>query len=134
MCAEPALPLVLVIEDEPIIRWDVVSELVARGWSVMAATTGEEALDLTKAHDVAVVFTDIQLGGKMCGWQVGEEVRKVRPGIPILYASGTATDHARAVDGGILFCEALRSRRSHRNLSAGLRRLVLRSSRSQQPR
>ena len=78
------------------IRCNVVDGLVARGWDVVAVATGEEALAATKNRNLAVVFTDIQLGGKMCGWQVAEELRKLRPGLPVLYASGTATDHATA--------------------------------------
>ena len=105
MCAQPTLPLVLVVEDEPLVRCDITSELLARGWAVVAVATGEEALAATEHHDIAVVFTDIRLGGKMCGWQVAEEVRKIRPGMPILYASGTATDHARLVEGGVFFAK-----------------------------
>ena len=102
MCAQP---VVLVVEDEPILRLSVESELTARGWPVAAAATGEDALALTKERDIGVVFTDIQIGGKMSGWEVAEALRKLRPGIPVLYASGTAHDHSQAVEGGVFFAK-----------------------------
>ena len=51
MCAQP---VVLVVEDEPILRLSVVSELTARGWPVAAVATGEDALALTKERDIGV--------------------------------------------------------------------------------
>ena len=49
MCAQP---VVLVVEDEPILRLSVESELTARGWPVAAVATGEDALALTKERDI----------------------------------------------------------------------------------
>jgi CheY-like chemotaxis protein len=109
MRAQPALPLVLVVDDEPIVRCNVVSELMAHGWPVMAAATGEEALALARRHDVAVLFTEVQLGAEMCGWRLAEEVRKVDPDISILYTSAKETDQARAVEGGVFFAKPYRS-------------------------
>ena len=52
MSAQPALLLALVIEDEPMIRCNVVDGLLARGWDVVAVATGEEALAATKPSAV----------------------------------------------------------------------------------
>ena len=46
---------------------------------------------------IDVLFTDIQLGGAVDGWDVGLKFRKVLPQIPVIYTSGTALRSERAV-------------------------------------
>ena len=54
--------IVLVVEDDALIRCDVVSELSAQGWDVLDAPSGDAALALAKDNRVDVLVTDIQLG------------------------------------------------------------------------
>ena len=63
MGAKPVARVALVVEDEWIVRDDIVSELKAQGWTVVEAATGEEALLLLAAREVHVLLTDIQLAG-----------------------------------------------------------------------
>lgn len=52
---------------------------------------------------VDIVFTDIQLAGKLNGWDVGEQCRGIREDIAIIYASGNANDRSLRVSGGLSF-------------------------------
>ena len=81
-------PVVLVVEDEFLVRDMIVHELVLAGFEVLEAGSAEDALDLlTKRERIDLLFTDIRLPGKS-GWQLAEDVRIRHSTIPIIYASG----------------------------------------------
>jgi CheY-like chemotaxis protein len=93
----------LVIEDEWLVRDQIVGELTAQGWLVVGIATGEDALALLADHHVDVVFTDIRLAGSISGWDVAEALRAVKPGLPVIYTSGNAPDQSRRVAGSLFF-------------------------------
>jgi CheY-like chemotaxis protein len=92
-----------VIEDEWLVRNNIVNELKERGWTVVETATGEEALALLAAHEVDVVLTDIQLAGPMTGWDVAHAARTAKPDLPVIYASANASDPLRRVAGSLFF-------------------------------
>ncbi len=97
-------PVVLVVEDEWLLREAIVATLQEAGWEVLEASSGEGALALLAAgRSINVLFTDIQLGGYLSGWDVAEAVRKARPGTPVIYASGNTVDARRRVPGSSFF-------------------------------
>ena len=90
--------VVLVVEDEWLLRDCIAAHLRAARLHILEARTGEAALALLEARKhIDVLFTDIQLGGAVDGWDVGLKFRKVLPQIPIIYTSGTALRSERAV-------------------------------------
>jgi CheY-like chemotaxis protein len=93
----------LVIEDEWLVRANIVSELKERGWAVVETATGEDALALLADREVDVVLTDIQLAGPMNGWDVAHALRTAKPGLPVIYASANASDPLRRVEGSLFF-------------------------------
>ena len=107
MCADHERPVVLVVEDDPLIRSDIVSEFNWQGWQVLDTSTGEEALALAEENDIDVIVTDIQLGGLLSGWDVAEEMRSVHPDVPVIYTSGSAPDRTRLVCGALFFDKPL---------------------------
>ena len=54
------------------------------------ASSAEDAIALMRTGhpDIDVVFTDIQLAGRLCGWDVAEQCRARRADFPVIYASG----------------------------------------------
>ena len=56
MRAGPARPVVLVVEDDALVRSDIVSEFCWQGWQVLDTSTGEDALALTADHHIEAVF------------------------------------------------------------------------------
>ncbi len=55
---------ILVVEDEPITREQLVSYFEEEGFRVSSADTGERALQLLSEHDIILVLLDIKLPGK----------------------------------------------------------------------
>jgi CheY-like chemotaxis protein len=100
MPGEDQLPprVILVVEDDFLIRDTIAEELRRIGWTVIEAESGEEALDLIAANpDIDFLFTDINLKGELTGWDVAEAFRSHRPKQGVIYTSGIVQDRARVV-------------------------------------
>jgi CheY-like chemotaxis protein len=80
---------VLVVEDDESVRMTVSELLDACGLDVVEAERGEEALKLFKqaSQRFDLLLTDIVMPG-MSGWELAEEIKRVKPGIKVIYASG----------------------------------------------
>ena len=101
---------VLVVEDEALLRLELVVELQFDGYTVLEAGSGEEALiQLDDGQRIDVVITDIQLGGALTGWDVAEKFRVDYPDMLVIYTSGNAGDHARKVSGSVFFNKPYRT-------------------------
>ena len=91
-------PVVLVVEDEWLLRDCISAHLRAARWRVLEARTGAAALaHLQARRPIDVLFTDIQLAGPINGWQVGASFREALPQIPVIYTSGEASRSDLAV-------------------------------------
>ena len=91
---------VLVVEDEWLVRADVAAYLRSGGCRVIEAADGETALALIEnGAPLDVLFTDIALGGRIDGWELGEKLRVHRPRAGVIYASGCYSDPCRPVAG-----------------------------------
>ncbi len=99
---------ILVVEDEVLSRLDLVETLRSASYEVLEASNAHEALGYLRQR-VDVVITDIHLGGGLTGWDVAEEFRAARSGIPIIYSSGNAVDGARKVSGSVFFGKPFRT-------------------------
>jgi CheY-like chemotaxis protein len=89
---------VLVVEDEPLLCELMVDELKTLGFTVLRATTGEEALNLIEGDEpVDVLFTDIRLPGRLDGWDVAEKFRVRNPSGPVIYTTGYSGTPVRRV-------------------------------------
>ena len=106
MCAVPATRtpilalVVLVVEDEFLLRCSVTDRLREAGYSVVETARGEEAIAFCKSNmSIDIVFTDISLIGSASGWDVGECFRVDRPNVSLIYTSGKSIDLERCVPG-----------------------------------
>src|SRR5471032_2635690 len=80
---------ILMVEDEPLISELISDVLCENGFNVHTETSGETALRyLDSEPDVDVLFTDINLDGRMDGTMLARQVRERRPEMPIVYCSG----------------------------------------------
>lgn len=80
---------ILVVEDEALISDLITQVLSDNGFSVHAVADGESALKyLDNGPEVDVLFTDINLLGRMDGSMLAKLVRARRPDMPIVYCSG----------------------------------------------
>jgi signal transduction histidine kinase/ActR/RegA family two-component response regulator len=89
----PSAATVLLVEDDPGVRMlarEMVEEL---GYRVVAAPDGPTALALESEHpEIDLLFTDVMLPNGMNGRQVADELRRRRPGLPVVFASGYPQD------------------------------------------
>jgi len=85
-----ALPVILVVEDDPIIQNLMEDALSDGGYEVDVASTGEEAAALLSAgkKTYRALVTDINLLGRLDGWEVGRRAREIDPNGPVVYVSG----------------------------------------------
>jgi DNA-binding response OmpR family regulator len=84
----------MVVEDDQLIQTLIEDALSEAGFEPAFAASGEEAVTLlngNKAHYRALV-TDINLLGKLDGWEVAKRAREIDPAFPIVYMTGAAAD------------------------------------------
>ena len=88
MISEAKRAVILVVEDELLIRMNAV-EMIEEAFEVVEAGNAEEAIVILEGRlDVAVVFTDIQMPGSMDGLKLAAVVRLRWPPIKIVATSG----------------------------------------------
>lgn len=85
------LPHLLIVEDDDIVRMLIVEVLGELGYEVIEAGNATEALKVLENPDIALalMMTDVGLPD-MDGKDLADKARKVRPLLPILFASGYA--------------------------------------------
>jgi CheY-like chemotaxis protein len=82
-------PVVLVVEDEFLIRMHAAEMIEEAGFDVVEASNADEAVAILETRlDIAVVFTDIQMPGSMDGLKLAKAVRDRWPPIHIVATSG----------------------------------------------
>jgi DNA-binding NtrC family response regulator len=97
---------VLLVEDEALICAMTAMALADLGFCVHTASTGAAALrHLGDGAPVDVLFTDLNLADDIGGEAVALRARELFPGLPVAYASGTATGVAAPVPGSAFFAK-----------------------------
>lgn len=82
-------PVVLVVEDEPLLRWNAIAAIEEAGFDVVEAADANEAIAiLERRFDVQVVFTDVQMPGSMDGLRLAHLISTRWPPIRIIATSG----------------------------------------------
>ena len=82
--------MVLVIEDDHLIQTMVEEALADGGFELAITASGEEAITLLRdGSQYRAVVTDINLTGRLDGWEVARAARKTDPTMPVIYMTGT---------------------------------------------
>jgi CheY-like chemotaxis protein len=78
------------VEDEALIRLALAEFLQENGYSVIEASTGQEALALLQAGSCSadLIFSDVTMPGEIDGFELAKWVSEHRPDIPVLLGSG----------------------------------------------
>jgi PAS domain S-box-containing protein len=84
---------ILVVEDEDSVREMAVNALTMVGYNILKASSGREALDICQRlpAPVDLVLTDMVMP-LMSGFELGEELRRLWPGVKLVYMSGYSTE------------------------------------------
>ncbi|WP_409517540.1 response regulator [Bradyrhizobium sp. WYCCWR 12699] len=88
------LPAILLVEDDDAIQAIVEDALVEGGFHCAAVKTGEEAVTLLKGGltTYKAILTDVNLLGRLDGWEVARVAREIDPHFPVVYMSGASAD------------------------------------------
>ncbi|WP_348649017.1 response regulator [Rhizobium sp. P38BS-XIX] len=79
----------LVVEDEPLLRLSMVTELELEGFTVFEAGNAAEAIEIIEANpEIRLLFTDVDMPGTMDGLLLAAFVRDRWPPIKIIVTSG----------------------------------------------
>jgi len=86
---------VLVVDDDPAVRKSIDRVLTGKGYAVITAENGEEALRKLNEEKYDLIYTDIRMPG-MSGLEVAEQVKARKPWTPVVIITGYGTDAAQA--------------------------------------
>ena len=87
--AAMAKPVVLVVEDEFLVRVQAVEMIEEAGFDVVEAGNADDAIRLLETRkDIRIVFTDIEMPGSMDGLRLARAIRDRWPPIELIVTSG----------------------------------------------
>jgi CheY-like chemotaxis protein len=105
--------VVLVVEDDALVRRYVVTQIESLGYVTLQASNAAEALDIIgSATAIDLLFTDVIMPGHMNGRQLADEASRQRPSLKTLYTSGYTENaivhHGRLDTGALLLTKPYR--------------------------
>jgi two-component system, response regulator PdtaR len=99
------IPVVLVVDDEAIIRMNAADMLADEGFATIEACDAEDALaEIIRHPEISVLFTDINMPGQFDGLELARLVHEYRPDIRLILTSGRSPPPANQIpdDGRFL--------------------------------
>jgi CheY-like chemotaxis protein len=106
MALEGGSETILVVEDDPMVRNYVATQLNSLGYTTLTAANASEALEYVDgAKNFDLLFTDIIMPGSLNGRQLADEAVRRRPALKVLFTSGyteNAIVHHGRLDPGVL--------------------------------
>lgn len=118
---------VLVVDDDDDVRRMTVAQLEALGYRTLEAPDGNAGLAVIDGHSPDLVLADFAMPG-MNGADMVQAVRRTRPELPVIFASGyadTAAIEAGAGKGAVILRKPFRAR--------DLQAAIARALRAQEP-
>ena len=116
---------ILVVEDDPLVRSYVLTQIKSLGYRTLSASNGPEALKVLRSPEkIDLLFTDVIMPGSINGRELSIEAQRLRPGLKVLFTSGyteNAIDHDGRLDHGV----QLLQKPYRRNDLAGALRIAL---------
>lgn len=89
------MPTILYVEDDRLTRESIAARLSRRGWDVVEAQSGEEALERADGiHQFAVVLLDFELPG-IDGIETLCRLKETDPNLPVVFCSGRMDEAIR---------------------------------------
>jgi CheY-like chemotaxis protein len=97
-------PVVLIVEDEPLVRMLGADLLTEAGFQVVEAGDSDEAVQALAAHpEIQVVFTDVNMPGPLDGLKLASLVSERRPDLKVLVGSGVVRPAEGQLGAGVRF-------------------------------
>jgi CheY-like chemotaxis protein len=82
-------PVVLLVEDEPLVLLVAQDALEAGGYTVVPVQLASEALEVldSRISELSGLVTDIRLPGGPDGWEIARHARELKADIPVVFAT-----------------------------------------------
>ena len=104
MISQRTVPVILVVDDEALVRLAAVGLFEDAGFRMVEAVNGDQALDLLTADsDVQLLFTDVTMPGAIDGLALARHVRDRWPHIAIMIVSAKRLTNADELPPGSRF-------------------------------
>jgi signal transduction histidine kinase/CheY-like chemotaxis protein len=98
--------VVLIVEDDPMVRQYVITQIRSLGYTTLDAANASEALEIIDNNaNIELLFTDVIMPGRMNGRHLVDEALRRRPALKTLFTSGyteNAIVHHGRLDSGVL--------------------------------
>ena len=100
----PRRPVILVVDDEALLRMLAVEHFEDNGYEVLEARDGAEALAIVKGRpDIQAVFTDVQMPGQVDGFGVARQARDAIPNCAVVVVSARQWPESGDLQPGMRF-------------------------------
>jgi CheY-like chemotaxis protein len=86
---------VLVVDDDPVVAKSIDRVLTGKGYAVITASGGPEALEKLAQEKYDAVFTDIRMPG-MDGFEVARRIKATQPWLPVVIVTGYGSPESKA--------------------------------------
>jgi CheY-like chemotaxis protein len=86
---------VLVVDDDPVVAKSIDRVLTGKGYAVITASDGPEALEKLAHEKYDAVFTDIRMPG-MDGFEVAKRIKATQPWLPVVIVTGYGSPESKA--------------------------------------
>jgi two-component system cell cycle sensor histidine kinase/response regulator CckA len=98
---------VLLVEDEDQVMRLMAKVLEMRGYAVLAAESGAQALEMSAAHpgNIDLLLADVELEARMNGHELAKRLRSDRPNLRVLYTSGYPLEYCENRGGANILRE-----------------------------
>jgi CheY-like chemotaxis protein len=97
-------PVILLVEDEALTIMDLGDVLEDGGYETVQCASAERALGILQARtDIRGLITDVELSGKVNGFDLANAVSEARPTLPIVIVSGRAAPDPERIPAGARF-------------------------------
>src|SRR5580698_6065956 len=104
MTSERTIPVILIVEDEALVRLAAVGMLEEAGFRMIEAVNADQALELLAADsDVQLLFTDVNMPGTINGLALARQVHDRWPHIGIMVASANRVPQSEDLPAGSWF-------------------------------
>jgi CheY-like chemotaxis protein len=92
MASTAKRPVVLIVEDEALLRLNAAELIMEAGFDVLETANADDAIAILEGRpDIHIVFTDIQMPGSMDGLKLARFIRGRWPPIKLVVTSGQVT-------------------------------------------
>jgi CheY-like chemotaxis protein len=90
--------IVLVVDDDPVVRRAVARFVASAGYQVIESSSPEQGLAAAERYPIDLMITDLVMPN-MTGYELAQRITDIRPGVRVIYMSGFAPDELVAERG-----------------------------------